>query len=170
MEPSLIEVLDTAVKIGLGAVISGVVSYVIITTKNKHEMQTYKKDKTISFLVELKNVIEATRFKLDEAAHPLWKGNAIKDTAEMQTSKTSIDLYLDAIKLVGESRALASMLSLNCIVGNLNDIEEFIYFAYQKASEQSLVKEAEEFNKRVKKSQQQFCAILKQIAICYEKS
>ena len=132
MDKEVLEIIDTAVKIGLGSLITAVSAYFLSKSNFNLERKQRKSDKHITFLEEIAIKIEQAKYKLEEAAHPYWhEAIDLKPTPSKETAKLSIDLYLKATALIGEARALTYLLNIQSLKGHLDEAEQIILKIYQ---------------------------------------
>lgn len=113
MEKEIIDVIDTAVKIGLGALISGASAYFLSNYKYEQEKEKEKHTRNINFLKDISLKIEEANHALEEAVHPYW--HHVVDTEALsysEATKNSIDLYLKSMSLIGQARALTCLVNL----------------------------------------------------------
>lgn len=110
MPVSTLEIIDTAIKIGLGAFIAGTFGFLNLQTKEKNEKSKEKRNET-------KSLIKKMTFKVDQSTTEFIKcaelckharscdGDNIDSRAEyLKKAKTK---ELEAMKIIGEAETLA---------------------------------------------------------------
>ncbi len=110
---TLIDILDTAVKIGFGALISGATTYWITKTKNDHEIKISKLQEGRSLVKDIAFHIESSTDLINDYYHILY-------TMDYDAVKNSNSNLMHARKEAYRAGAIANML-------NLSDLSEAIY-------------------------------------------
>ncbi len=97
-----IEVIDTAVKIGLGAIISGVATYWVTNAKNKHDLKkTYVED-SIKILRETAEYFDQSKALLNDFVHHINKNKIRYENNLMESYKISSRAHALA-NLIGQT-------------------------------------------------------------------
>lgn len=150
MDKEIIDVIDTAVKIGLGALISGASAYFLTNSKYEKEKEKEKYTRTVNFLKDISLKIEEAKHAVEAAAHPYWH-HAVDNEAlpYSEATKESIDLYLKAISIIGQARALTCLVSLPDLKNCLDKAEIEIQDLYHSTVEKNVIDESEEMNKKL---------------------
>lgn len=125
MTPEMYEIPDTAVKIGLGAIISVCGAMLIAHLDFGRQMKKDKRTRTISLLEDLASKIGTSKYKLDEAVHSFWEQVSDPDTVSSRDAiKKSMAIYLESIAAVGQAQAISGSSALQKYVAswpNTND-------------------------------------------------
>lgn len=80
---TLIEVLDTAIKIGLGALISGVVTYWVTQANYKNTLRKEAAEGKRKTIREIAELIEESASLLNEFIHSHWGGDRLEANKRM---------------------------------------------------------------------------------------
>lgn len=108
-----IDIIDTAVKIGLGALISGLTGYWVMKEKNKHEL---KKIETLDKKEVLKDIalkVEISSGLLAEFVHHSYSQNGL-EKLEKNTNK-----LIEASNISGNAAALENMIGFSTLASSL---------------------------------------------------
>jgi len=154
---TMLELLDSAVKIGLGAAISGVATYCVTKRNQTHEIK-------MNILGYKKELLKDCAYKLDQSVSLM---NESKDSVRRQldgvqdethwilTDEQSVNM-VEAFNRAKESRTLAFIINEQELVGLLTDyvavLEKEQKYFKSKTLKMSLVNECSGERKRIKNS------------------
>jgi len=111
-----IEIIDTAVKIGLGALITGVITYVITKTNQSHEIKKIGRDEKVKLIRECALHLEHMESKINEC---------IVESGESDYAKARVSLTI-ACKEAYSARSVANLLGSDKLLEVINKICENI--------------------------------------------
>jgi len=169
MEKSIIDVIDTAVKIGLGALISGISAYVLSKTNSNQEKEKGKRERTISILENISFKIDSARHKTVEATHPFWQGMLNQGGHNYsEHAGKSIDVFLQANSLIGEARALAILIGVPLLPEELDKIESLFEEFYKATAQGQILQQADFFNNKLEQSELCFSKCFSLLADAYK--
>lgn len=147
MEKQVYLLMDTALKIGLGALISGLATYFVarhnsVTDKVKED-RLFKRQ----ILQQAAIKLELAHFKLDESTHPFWANMATKGAGSLAAPHLeSLRHNLDARNIISEARALIALLGISPLRKSLLDIERDISTIYEAVARNEVSEEVDEIN------------------------
>ena len=142
MDKELLEILDTTVKIGLGALISGASAYILSITKYKKDKVKDKRDKTIQYLEEIALKVQEADTSIAKASHELWHLAAGTESATYaEAKKTSLNYYLEAISLFSHADTIARLINENDIHNDLEKIGKLIAEVYEKSALNNIIED-----------------------------
>ena len=132
MDKDILEIIDTAVKIGLGALISGASAYFLSLSKYNKEKKKDKRDNTMKLIKEIALNIQGANHKLSEAAHPFWN-QAVKREPDKfaETTRQSISLLMESLSLINQADAIASLLNIKVLRAHLKTLSKSINDIYE---------------------------------------
>lgn len=140
MEKEVFDIIDTAVKIGLGALISGVSTYYLTLTKNNHDKEKYMQDRISQLLEDIVLKLESANSKMSEATHPFWHLILSENIDSYpEAAKISLDLFLDAKATFGQARALLNLLAVPNVIDKITKIEQLVEDIYQKIASEKII-------------------------------
>lgn len=145
MEKELLETIDTAVKIGLGAIISGVFAYLLSLSNYNKEKDKDKREKTIAFLEDIALKLQEADSKIAEGTHVFW--HIIMDTESTlysEKAKESLNHYLESIALIRHAEALASLINEKVIREILHELSTLIVKVYETTALENLIENQED--------------------------
>lgn len=132
MEQGLYDLLDTGLKIGLGAAISGLSAYFLTRKNHAQVKEKESRDRKISLLHETSVKIEQAKHKLDQATHPYWEVIAeSRENYDAEETKRALASYLEASSLIGESQATLTLLSFVDAAKHLKKASDHVGVLYQ---------------------------------------
>ena len=131
---SFIDILDTAVKIGLGALISGVTTYWVSTSKNRHELNYEMIKRRLNLLDKVAEQIElfyhdylmyngkVWQYVLDDATKkefPKGYKSSLKESYEkVKDTTTQFSSGLSRLLLIGEKDSYKAARELGNIISD----------------------------------------------------
>ena len=118
---TLIDVLDTSVKIGLGALISGLATYWVTRSKNKHELKIIHLEDKRHLLREISENLEASSGLINIFSHSL--SQALAENNEDRL-KDDVKSLLKAYNLQGKAHSLAYLVSEEELADAINGLSE----------------------------------------------
>ena len=154
----IIEVVDTAVKIGLGALITGIATHMLASRNFKNDLRKKNVENNLILIKELSIKLEHAEALLNEGTHSYY----LEETGA-DFSATPI---IDAAKLVYESRAMANLLgevSLTKGIGELAKIFDEIYNEFCEVNNHGTVSEL------IKKVEDKKAELYPLITLAYDK-
>ena len=101
-----LEVVDTAIKIGLGALISGVATYFTIKASNKHDIQKIRMEDKKGLVLKIIDHLDRSATCRDDAIASL----VIKKKSDINDINKEIQLYSNALSDLRSSRSIAFIL------------------------------------------------------------
>ena len=172
MDKAVLDIIDTTIKIGLGATIAGLSTYILSIQKHKQDKENDIRKETNSILKDIALKIENANNKLDEATHPFW--NLVADNQPNMDNpvviKESINLLLESIKLIREARAYVALLDLTFVKEKLTIAEELTQNIYQSIAKNLLREKEQEINSDLKIIQSTFSDSFNELAKSYNKT
>lgn len=102
------EIIDTAVKISLGAVVGGVMSWILARQAEKYREKSNELDSTRSLIKDLALNVEVVAKAVDDVAHFRFNEN----------TASAIDAALIAVKEVYRVRAIAAIVGFESIISS----------------------------------------------------
>jgi predicted HAD superfamily Cof-like phosphohydrolase len=124
---TVVDVVDTAVKIGLGAFITGIIAYVIAKTSQSHEFKKTIRDEKIKLIREYALHVEHLEAKLNACIIASGENDFV--TAKASLSQACSEGY--------SARSVANLLSSDNLVkitDEMCDLMDFIYPVLLKAN------------------------------------
>ena len=73
MNTEVYNLIDTAIKIGLGAIITGLSAFILSNNNFKNETQKKINESRKGLLLDAAIKIEKANYKFEESDHPLWE-------------------------------------------------------------------------------------------------
>ncbi|EMP4115396.1 hypothetical protein CGJ90_22210 [Vibrio parahaemolyticus] len=168
METEVYQLIDTALKIGLGAFITGASGYLLMVSKHNHENKIALRTEHVSTLRELAIKIEQARNLFDHATHPYWLKVAERDISNVtEATKLALDRKKEALAVLREVRAICALLSINENVKLLDEADELVDLAYQKLAQSNPFECADEVNAIMAEVDQKLVKCLEKLATEY---
>ncbi|NWO06690.1 hypothetical protein [Idiomarina sp.] len=122
-----LDIVDTAVKIGLGALIAGITSYVITLRNQGFERQKEIEVERRNLSKELALTIEKTNHLIDESAFHFHQ-------LDYQESKKCI---ISAEREISSAGALANLLGSDDLVNAVDEMAELVFDIYKEFNKDS---------------------------------
>ncbi|WP_411991387.1 hypothetical protein [Agarivorans sp. DSG3-1] len=162
-----IEIVDTAVKIGLGSVITGISGYFHLKAKNRHEI-------TSSNLAKDKEILKETILKIEHTTELitlfLYSAASNENIKDIEKSKVKL---AEAIVASGSASALSNMLGLTELSSRDHTLDltmiEFYELVVVKGNEMSIAEADNSFNALLKKINSQGEELRPYITSAYRK-
>jgi hypothetical protein len=123
----IIEVIDTVVKIGLGAIISGVATHKLARLNFDYDLRKKNIESNIILIKELSIKLEHAEALLNEATHSYFSD-------ETGANFNAVPI-IDAAKLVYESRAIANLLGEVLLIKGIGELAKIFDEIYNEFSE-----------------------------------
>jgi len=154
MEKEIIDIIDTAVKIGLGATISGMSAYYLSKLNFSRNNIKDKRDKTISLLEDIAFKIEASKHKLNESSKPYWHFYVEPESiSHKEATKQSLNIIMEASALIGQASALANLLQITELISTIDKVEKIIEEMYEVTGEDEIVEKSNNLNALLEKAE-----------------
>lgn len=118
-----IEVADTAIKIGLGALITGLVTSHLADKKHKNDMDRKLLDDSVTLLKDITLKIEHAESSLNLSSHSYWEGSF------------EAKYLIEATQSAYEARGMAYLIGSKELANEINELAvalEKIYIEYTK--------------------------------------
>ncbi|MDC5855726.1 hypothetical protein [Vibrio europaeus] len=167
MEKEVYTLLDTAVKIGLGALISGFSAYFLAKNSFNQSQVADKRARTIQFLQDIATSIESARINHEKATHPYWYRASAGAKFEDAT-KESLDYLSKSMADIGKARAIASLLDLASITQSLKLADEILESLFQDVATFDATKIADDLNVQSSAFRSELDSALNELACCYK--
>lgn len=109
---SLIEILDTAIKIGFGAAITGITTYLVTRRTHLHELRKIRLQETTQLLRECMGKIEGATSRINDVNHTIYsrrRAVAAGQVADVQDCRKDISLAFSEVK---DARSICILLGL----------------------------------------------------------
>ena len=147
MDKDILEIFDTAVKIGLGALISGASAYFLSLSKYNKEKEKDKRDNTMNLIKEIALNIHGANHKLSEAAHPFWHQAVKKEPDKYAESiRQSINLLLESLSLISQAEAMTCLVNVKVLRDHLKTLGKSINEIYEITASVNLFANEEKIN------------------------
>jgi hypothetical protein len=147
VEKEIYTLIDTALKIGLGALISGSATYFVARHNSSHEKSKEDRAFKRQILQQAAIKLELANFKLDEATHPYWAHIAKKYESPLESVHTeSLRHNLDARNILSEARALITLLGISPLRKSLLEIEKDSSRIYEAVAKNEVFKQGTKIN------------------------
>ncbi|MCS0405717.1 hypothetical protein ND982_06595 [Vibrio diabolicus] len=140
MEKEVFTLLDTALKIGLGALISGFSAHFLAKNNFNQAQVADKRARTIQFLQDIATGIESARINHEKATHPYWY----------------------------RASAIASLLDLASITQSLKLADEILESLFEDVATFDATKIADDLNVQSSAFRNQLDSALNELACCYK--
>ena len=128
-----IDVIDSAVKIGAGALIAGGFTYVVSKSRQDHESKKTKFENELFVLKEIVERIEESSSYLNDYSH-LSRGIALPSGAEQ--AKKNSELVMSGYKTMGKAQGLAYLIGqkqLSAVLDSMcKSVLQFYYFVSEE--------------------------------------
>ncbi|MBU0913834.1 MAG: hypothetical protein KKF22_14975 [Gammaproteobacteria bacterium] len=168
MDTETYQLIDTALKIGLGALITGASGYLLLLSKQSHETRVERRKEHVSTLRDLAIKIERVRDLFDQATHPYWLKVVEGDIEDVtDATKLALNKNKEALSVLREVRALCALLDIKDNVALLDEADTLSDAVYQQLAQKSPFQSAEELNSTMKKVDNMLMHCLKNLAIEY---
>lgn len=168
MEKEVFTLLDTALKIGLGALISGFSAYFLAKNSFNQAQVADKRARTIQFLQDIATSIESARINHEKSTHP-YRYRAIEESAKFEdATKESLDYLSKSMADVGKARAIASLLDLASITQSLKLADEILESLFEDVATFDATKIADDLNVQSSAFRSQLDSALNELACCYK--
>lgn len=172
MDAEVYQLIDTALKIGLGAFITGASGYLLLISSQNHEKKSALRSENVSILKDLAIKIEQARNLFDQATHPYWlkvvEGN-ITDITD--ATKLALNRNKEAVAVLREVRALCALLSVKDNVSLLDEVDDLVDSMYQKLVQtEDPFNCADELNSMSKEIDRKLTECLSNLADEYDKA
>lgn len=116
---TIIDVIDTSVKIGLGAIISGVATYWVTTANNKHELKKLNLEISLKLLREIAEQFDQSKALINDFVYAL---NKDEENCE--------DSLSESYKVTSRTHALANMIGQEDLTSAVKDYSSEIDALY----------------------------------------
>ena len=147
MEPEVYQLLDTTIKIGLGALITAGSGYLLMTSKHNHEKELAIRSEHVSNLRELALKLEQARTLFDHATHPFWLKVADRDLSNVNdATKLALERKKEAMTVLREVRGICALLGIKSNVRLLDEVDKQVDEVYQKLAQNNPFDCANEVN------------------------
>jgi hypothetical protein len=169
MDKETYDLIDTALKVGLGALISGGSAYLLSITNFNKSKESEKRERNINFYHDIANHIESARLNHENATHPFWYHNV--DSAEftfVKATKESLKTLNLASADIGKARAISALLGLDHIKIELVEAENVIQAIFEVVATNDATKEADKLNEMSNKFREKLDLCLQDLAFHYE--
>ena len=117
------DILDTAVKIGLGALISGVTSYLTFNSNNAFELRKILLEDRRSTLREIALTVEESIGLLNDFVL-IYQSNI--QTANINNIGAKLHLIVDSHKISNKAEALANMIGFSALSSAINEYDKSV--------------------------------------------
>ncbi|GAB1620618.1 hypothetical protein AAOGI_06680 [Agarivorans albus] len=163
---TILEIVDTAVKIGFGSLITGISGYFHLKAKNRHEI-------TSANLAKDKELLKETILKIEHTTEliTLFLYSAASDENIKDIEKSKVKLA-EAIVTSGSASALSNMLGLTELSSRIHTLHITMIEFYElvvKGQDMSAVEADKCFNEIIKKINSQGDELRPYIASAYRK-
>ncbi|MBQ0712137.1 MAG: hypothetical protein KBT53_04165 [Porticoccus sp.] len=166
---TLIDILDTSIKIGLGAIITGVSSYYLVFAKQKSEHSKLKGEKTLETLEKVSLRTGEAFFKLKDASHGSWERMLFQDPLDdIEISRLAVNTYHESRRLIGQAHSLAALLNNRELTAVLKVTDDKLYQIYQCMALDNMLIQTEELNVKTLDCESSFDDCFTQIAKAFE--
>ena len=147
MDKEVYELIDTALKIGLGAIIAGISAYLLSNSKFNNEAKKEARDSVRKLLSEAANKIEKARHKIEELNHPFWE-HVIDGSGEGRNDSTKkcLVMRLEANAMPSEVSAISSLLGLSDLKSLMDEVGDELNEAYETIATHGAFESAEKLN------------------------
>ncbi|MCG8067976.1 MAG: hypothetical protein JAY84_08920 [Candidatus Thiodiazotropha taylori] len=128
-----LDIVDTAVKIGLGALISGFATYFVTKRNNTHEIFKEQHLRRLDLLEKLSISIQSATTGIHKAVHAYLENVDSSEEVIRESLKESLDEYLDVFNQLNLVDGYASLLgneALNECLVELNDAAMDLYYFF----------------------------------------
>jgi hypothetical protein len=99
---TFLEILDSAVKIGLGALISGIATYFVSKKNQEHELRKATRDDRRELIRTAARLLEEATALINQGTYGLQRGQS--------EATAGAKLLIDAINILGEAKSIAILL------------------------------------------------------------
>jgi len=120
----IIEVIDTAIKIGLGALITGTATYLLANRNYKYDLKKKSIENNVTLLKELSIKLEHAEAFLNETSH-----SYLFQAADKPFDATP---FISAQKLLYEARAMANLLGKRELTEQISALSEVFEKMYNE--------------------------------------
>lgn len=128
-----IDVIDSAVKIGAGALIAGGFTYVVSKSRQDHESKKVRFENELAILKELVELVEESSDYMNDYSH-LSRGISLPSGAEQ--AKKNSELVMAGYKTMGKAQGLAYLIGqkqLSAVLDNMcKSLLQFYYFVSEE--------------------------------------
>ena len=124
MATEMLDIIDTAVKIGLGASITGITAYFLSSKEFKKEMKRKKIDDRIDLIKNISNDYENSRKKMNNFSVELYhymESDINNNKLDLKSLASSLS---DAELCIQNARAKANLLGLSVLFTNLGNLSK----------------------------------------------
>lgn len=171
MDKEIVELLDTAIKIGLGALIAGLTTYLLSLSNYNKEKEKDKRQKTISILEEIALKLQAADHKIEKSLHPYWN-QVLESELDVSSipAKQSLPILLEAIEFTGHAKALSSLIRMNKLRELIDKLGKSINVIYEDTAQINLMYDEEhtdDANKKLKEISRTFSMCFDEIGNLY---
>ncbi|MBY7953496.1 hypothetical protein KW421_12545 [Vibrio fluvialis] len=168
MNTEVYQLIDTALKIGLGAFITGASGYILMISKHNHEKEIAQRTEHVTTLRELAVKIEQARNMFDHATHPYWLKVAERDVSNViDATKLALDRKKEALTVLREVRAICALLSIHENVKLIDEADKLVDTAYQKLAQNNPFECAKDVNATMEQVDQKLVKCLEKLAAEY---
>jgi hypothetical protein len=169
LEKEVYELLDTALKIGLGALISGTAAYFLANQKYNNDLKKESRASVRLLLSEAASKIEKARHTIEESNHPFWEHVIDRsDEGRNESTKNCLSKRLEASALLSEVCAISSLLGLTELREHLDIACEKLDDAYQTIASDGAFESADKLNSEMEEIVDIFSKCLDKISKAYK--
>ncbi len=97
-----LEIIDSAVKIGLGALVSGIATYLVTRTNHRHELRKADREERRTLIRNISRVLEDAMTLVNQGTYAFQQDEGVDDAGS--------GLLVGAINKLGEAKSLAVLL------------------------------------------------------------
>ena len=134
-----IEIIDTSIKIGLGATIGGFSTYFLNKQKNGIDKKKNIFDKQVFYIEQILEKTEEVRLNLSKVSHKIsiYSKNKKIDFDFVSAA----EIYLDCISLLGQSKSMSILINLKNVNDKFKKTEKIVSRLYEAAIEKKLLED-----------------------------
>jgi hypothetical protein len=169
MEKEVYELIDTALKIGLGALVSGGTAFLLAKSNFNRSQVSEKRERHINFLQDIANGIESARINHEKSSHPFWYRISKSGSSSLaDATKISLDCLSHAVSDIGKARAAASLLGLDSIRIELIKAEGVLENIFELVAKSDATKIADNLNSKSSQFRSALDKALSELSEVYE--
>ena len=101
---TLLEIVDSAVKIGLGALVSGVATYLVTRKNHEHDLRKTAREDRRALIRSAARLLEEATTLLNQGTYGIQRGNG--------EAIAGAKCLIDALNKLGEAKSLAVLLGM----------------------------------------------------------
>jgi hypothetical protein len=156
-----LEIIDSAVKIGLGALVSGVATYLVTRKNHEHELRKTAREDRRTLIRSAARLLEEATTLLNQATYGIQRGDAEAVAGAKQ--------LVDVINKLGEAKSIAILLGIRNLSSAVTDLRAGVVELAHYVGPEATGHDPREMNKLVAQMNDSWPPIHAELEVAYAK-